>query len=82
MPDNAPEDDFAQHFWEQQAEKLDWQHPFQRVVESIDGGPRYRWFSGSYTSICHNALDRHQAERGDKTAITHRDYQGLTQRLS
>lgn len=82
MPDNAPEDDFGQRFWAQQAQNLDWHQPFHRVVESVDGGPRYRWFSGGKTSLCHNALDRHLAERGDKTALIHRDYQGLVLRLS
>ncbi len=82
MPDNAPEDNFSQHFWAQQAQKLDWQHPFQQVVERVDEGPRYRWFCGGKTSLCHNALDRHLAGRGDQTAIIHRDYQGQTLRIS
>ncbi|MEE3662880.1 AMP-binding protein [Brenneria sp. g21c3] len=69
-------DRFGEAFWRAQAELLDWHTPFQRVVERVDNGPRSRWFIGGKTNLCHNALDRHLAEKADKTALIHCDYAG------
>ncbi|ERK05816.1 Acetyl-coenzyme A synthetase [Pantoea sp. AS-PWVM4] len=69
-------------FWQQEAQRLDWQQDFTSVVEEIDGGPRCRWFPGGRTNLSYNALDRHLAEKGDRCAIIQRDYRGATQRLS
>ena len=56
-------------FWRKQAERLSWFHPFHTVrdidMDEIDFG----WYLGGRLNACFNAVDRHIAERGDKTAI-------------
>ena len=60
-------------FWREQAALIDWQRAFDRVLEYGDGAakppPFARWFVGGQTNLCHNAVDRHLAERGDATAL-------------
>lgn len=73
---------FRAAYWRQQAEALDWHTPYQQVAAYQGHGPRSRWFVGGTTNLCHNALDRHLAARGDKTAILHCDYAGQTTALS
>ncbi len=82
MSDNVLNPGFCGDFWATQAQAIDWQVPFGRVAEQIDGGPRCRWFSGGTTSLCHNALDRHLSTRGEADAIIHRDYLGITEHIS
>ncbi|MDE1188126.1 MAG: acetyl-coenzyme A synthetase N-terminal domain-containing protein [Pantoea sp.] len=65
-------------FWQQEAQRLDWQQGFSALVASIEGGPRCRWFPGGKTNLSYNALDRHLATRGEHCAIIHRDYLGQT----
>ena len=50
-------------FWAEQAALIDWQRPFQQVLDY--GRPPFaRWFVGGETNLCHNAVDRHLAARG------------------
>ena len=51
-------------FWEEQAALIHWEHPFERVLD-YSKPPFARWFPGGKTNLCHNAVDRHLAERGD-----------------
>src|SRR5438067_6184498 len=55
-------------FWSEQAKLIHWQRPFQKVLE-YSKPPFARWFVGGETNICHNALDRHLAARGDQKAL-------------
>ncbi|WP_418320550.1 propionate--CoA ligase [Piscinibacter sakaiensis] len=55
-------------FWREQAELIDWQRPFDRVCD-YDKPPFARWFVGGKTNLCHNAVDRHLAERADQPAL-------------
>ena len=55
-------------FWSEQAARLDWHQPFHTVCD-FSRAPFARWFVGGETNLCHNALDRHLAERGDQVAI-------------
>ncbi|WP_308906644.1 acetyl-coenzyme A synthetase N-terminal domain-containing protein [Klebsiella pneumoniae] len=70
------------YFWREESARLYWETDFTEVVESLDGSPSCRWFTGGRTNLSFNALDRHLAEKGEKCAIIHRDYLGQTHRLS
>ena len=55
-------------FWAEQAQLIDWQRPFERVCDH-DRPPFAKWFCGGLTNLCHNAVDRHLAERADQNAL-------------
>jgi propionyl-CoA synthetase len=55
-------------FWAEQAEYIDWHKPFEQVLR-FDNPPFRDWFVGGETNLCHNAVDRHLAEHGDKNAL-------------
>src|SRR5271170_3437156 len=55
-------------FWRDRATRIDWQTPFEQVVD-YSRPPFARWFVGGRTNLCHNALDRHLALRGDQPAL-------------
>ena len=55
-------------FWTEQAKLIHWQRPFQKVLE-YSKPPFARWFVGGETNLCHNAVDRHLAARGDQQAL-------------
>lgn len=43
--------------------------------------PFYKWFPDGEVNLCHNALDRHIAARGDQTAIAYDSAVGGKSRL-
>ena len=55
-------------FWEQQAQELSWEKPWDRV---LDWQPPFaKWFVGGTLNVAYNCVDRHvEAGRGDKVAI-------------
>jgi propionyl-CoA synthetase len=55
-------------FWREEAKLIDWHRPFERVLDYARP-PFARWFVGGETNLCHNALDRHLAKRGDQKAL-------------
>jgi propionyl-CoA synthetase len=55
-------------FWRGEAALVDWQTPFATVLD-YSKPPFARWFVGGRTNLCHNAIDRHLAERGDQKAL-------------
>jgi propionyl-CoA synthetase len=55
-------------FWAEAATAIDWHVPPQRILEYADP-PFRRWFAGGTTNLCHNAVDRHLAGRGDQLAL-------------
>ena len=57
-------------FWSEQAQLIDWHKPFEKVLE-YDNPPFSRWFVGGETNLCHNAIDRHLAIRGDQKALVY-----------
>src|SRR5450432_2585575 len=57
-------------FWAEQARLIDWQRPFDSVCDA-SRPPFVRWFTGGTTNLCHNAVDRHLARRGQQTALIH-----------
>ncbi|AVY95064.1 MULTISPECIES: propionate--CoA ligase [Microvirgula] len=57
-------------FWDEQARRIDWHTPYRQVLD--DSQPPFRrWFVDGTTNLCHNAVDRHLAERGDQAALIH-----------
>ncbi|RRN56518.1 propionate--CoA ligase [Pseudoxanthomonas sp. SGNA-20] len=57
-----------EEFWAEAARAIDWKQPPQRILD-YDNPPFRRWFVGGTTNLCHNAVDRHLAERGDQLAL-------------
>jgi propionyl-CoA synthetase len=73
----APQDFAAFHrrsiedrdgFWAEQAQLIDWHKPFEQVCD-YSRPPFANWFVGGETNLCHNAIDRHLAERPDQNAL-------------
>ena len=57
-------------FWREQAKLVDWHTPFSAVLDYAKP-PFARWFVGGRTNLCHNAIDRHLAARGDQAALVY-----------
>jgi propionyl-CoA synthetase len=57
-------------FWREEAALVDWQTPFTTVLD-YQSPPFARWFVGGHTNLCHNAVDRHLAARGDQKALVY-----------
>ncbi|MBY0270929.1 MAG: propionate--CoA ligase [Burkholderiales bacterium] len=57
-------------FWTEEARRIHWQRRFDQVLD-YSRPPFARWFVGGLTNLCHNALDRHLAARGDQPALVY-----------
>ncbi len=57
-------------FWAEQAELIHWHKPFARTLD-YTRPPFAKWFVGGETNLCHNALDRHLAARGEQKALVY-----------
>jgi len=55
-------------FWADEARLIDWNAPFKQVLD-YSQPPFAKWFVGGTTNLCHNAVDRHLAARGDDPAL-------------
>ncbi|KAF1709407.1 propionate--CoA ligase [Pseudoxanthomonas kalamensis DSM 18571] len=55
-------------FWAEQARAIHWRTPPKQILD-YSRPPFRRWFVGGETNLCHNAVDRHLAARGDQLAI-------------
>ncbi|MCW2772722.1 MAG: acetyl-coenzyme synthetase [Nocardioides sp.] len=56
-------------FWAEQAERLDWDQKWDRVLD-WDDPPFAKWFVGGRLNASYNCVDRHVAAgRGDKVAL-------------
>ena len=55
-------------FWSEQAALIDWHAPFEQVCD-YSRPPFAQWFVGGRTNLCHNAVDRHLADRADRNAL-------------
>ncbi|MCC6472844.1 MAG: propionate--CoA ligase, partial [Burkholderiales bacterium] len=55
-------------FWSEQARLIDWHKSFSDVLD-VRRPPFAKWFVGGQTNLCHNAVDRHLAARGEQTAL-------------
>ena len=56
-------------FWATIASHFTWQKPWHTVLEADMLRGDNRWFSGAELNITENCLDRHLADRGNKTAL-------------
>ncbi|MGW6331783.1 acetate--CoA ligase [Nocardia rhamnosiphila] len=81
-------------FWAAQARRLQWDEPWQRVLD-WSTPPIARWFSGGRLNVAYNCVDRHVAagygdevaihwvgEPGDTRDITYRDLHRMVQRAA
>ena len=57
-------------FWRTEAALVDWQTPFTSVLD-YSKPPFAKWFVGGRTNLCHNAVDRHLATRGEQKALVY-----------
>ena len=55
-------------FWREEAKRIDWHKPFSQVLD-YSRPPFAKWFVGGETNLCHNAIDRHLAQRGGQKAL-------------
>src|SRR5574344_2788489 len=55
-------------FWFEQAQAIDWHRQPQQGCDYTTP-PFARWFADGQLNLCHNAIDRHLATRGDQAAI-------------
>jgi propionyl-CoA synthetase len=55
-------------FWADEARRIHWHKPFGQVLD-YSRPPFAKWFVGGETNLCHNAVDRHLAERGEQKAL-------------
>ncbi|WPH22658.1 propionate--CoA ligase [Variovorax paradoxus] len=60
--------DAPEAFWAEQAKLIDWQAPAEQILDASQP-PFARWFVGGTTNLCHNAVDRHLAARGEQPAL-------------
>lgn len=61
--------DDMEGFWDEQAKKLDWFKPYDKVWEKTDLFPG-NWFAGGKINVAYNCLDRHvKAGKGDQIAL-------------
>ena len=56
-------------FWLEQAKRLDWETPPAKGGNWSYDPVEIKWFEDGVLNLCHNAVDRHLAERGDATAL-------------
>ncbi len=69
-------------FWADLArEEIDWQTPFTVELDE-SRAPHFGWFTDGRLNASYNCLDRHLAERGDKTAIVFEDERGGVRHIS
>lgn len=56
-------------FWSEIAQSFQWMKPWDKTLEWNFREPKVEWFKGGQLNITVNALDRHLAENGSKTAF-------------
>jgi acetyl-CoA synthetase len=61
--------DEPEAFWADQAKAISWFHPWDTVLDGGYADVDFGWFLGGRLNACHNCVDRHLAERGDRVAI-------------
>ena len=55
-------------FWAEAATAIDWNEAPRKILEYTQP-PFRKWFAGGTTNLCHNAVDRHLAQRADQLAL-------------
>jgi len=69
-------------FWAKRAdEKIDWIAPYNKVLDESDA-PFYKWFIDGKLNVSNQCIDRHLADKGDKTAIIFEGDRGDVEKIS
>ncbi len=55
-------------FWAEQSKLIEWKQAPRRICD-WSNPPFARWFADGTTNLCHNAVDRHLADRADQAAL-------------
>ena len=55
-------------FWAEEAKAIEWKTEPTQMCD-FSKPPFAKWFVGGTTNLCHNAVDRHTATRGEQTAL-------------
>ena len=77
----AAEDDY-EGFWADQArDMLDWHTPFTEVLDDSNA-PHFKWFADGKLNVTYNCIDRHLADKADKTAIIFEGEKGDTRHIT
>ena len=77
----AAADDY-EGFWAQQArDMLDWHTPFTETLDDSNA-PHFKWFADGKLNVTHNCIDRHLADKADKTAIIFEGEKGDTRHIT
>ncbi|EGN74697.1 acetate--CoA ligase [Idiomarina sp. A28L] len=58
-------------FWAKEGERITWFSPYSKVKQTsfAPGNIDIQWYADGTLNACYNCVDRHLAERADKTAI-------------
>jgi acetyl-CoA synthetase len=56
-------------FWREQASRISWFSPPNRIVEHDMRSGSFEWFGDGVLNACYNCVDRHVESKGDKVAI-------------
>ena len=62
------ENDYEGFWGELAKDHISWQTPFTRVLDESNA-PFYRWFYDGELNVSYNCLDRHLADKANKTAL-------------
>ena len=62
------DNDYLAYWAERARELISWKKPFTRTFDDSNA-PFFKWFEDGVLNVSYNCLDRHLAQRGDKTAI-------------
>ncbi len=57
-------------FWGEQAKFVDWFKQPEKILD-FSNPPFAKWYVGGKINLCHNAVDRHLATRGDQKALVY-----------
>ena len=78
---NKAKDDY-EGFWAKFAdEKIDWFSPYKKVLDESDA-PFYKWFVDGKLNVSNQCIDRHLADKGDKTAILFEGDRGDVEKIT
>ena len=69
-------------FWGELAqEMITWKKPFTQVLDE-SRAPFYKWFSDGVLNISYNSIDRHLADKANKTAIIYEKDDGSSENIT
>lgn len=70
----------SEHYWSEQAQRLDWFEPFSSVNTSSfkSGDVRIEWFKEGTLNACYNCVDRHLSTHPEKLALIWESDDGQT----